>query len=125
MSEKIPTIPDTWKVIQHGFGPSAERNALCARLGIPWDTVGDMQIWIQVGIALAAQQPEFCGRRGRGRPQRDKGGIDYERAKQIKAMRRALPSGESATDRALIKRAIQNRDRKIRRITRHPCCIRY
>ncbi|KQZ92262.1 hypothetical protein ASD64_19370 [Mesorhizobium sp. Root157] len=96
------------------FGPSAERNALCKRLGIKPHLHDDfgISIWAHIGICLAHEQPEFDGgRRKRGRPslkELGKSGIDYQRYNYLRNRCREAGEvlGKTVTQQAAIERAM-------------------
>lgn len=96
------------------FGPSAERDALCKRLGIEPHLHDDfgMSIWAQIGICLAHEQPEFGGgKRKRGRPslkERGESGIDYLRYNYLRNHCREAGEvlGTTVTQQAAIESAM-------------------
>ena len=76
---------------------STERNALCQRLGINFERAGDLTVWAAIGMALAAEQPEFGGEKNPGRPRLKGGGVDYARALAVRSLRRSLEAGDPKT----------------------------
>jgi hypothetical protein len=103
------------------FFQTAERDALCRRLGIEVENqkeveepfLGNLITWATIGMKLAENEPEFTGQTGkRGRPklksQRQK--TDYERALfivRLKARHEKNGDGRKLTDKALIELAQQ------------------